>query len=198
MAPVAADAGSVVSHETARLQPAAADPNRGLEQVTAPAAPVAGAPSGTAAQAAGSPGRVQLAALRGRAEAETAWQRLRARAPQLLAGRQPQFETVDLPQRGRFVRLRVPAEDPNGLCRRLRESAIDCLVVQGASQVQPQAQLQAEPAPTAAATQPTPVPASEGVAVRGPDGRITIVEPGDPCAPFVLRGIACTAPAAGN
>lgn len=198
LAPVAADAGSVVSHETARLQPAAADPNRGLEQVTAPAAPAAGTPSGTAAQAAGSPGRVQLAALRGRAEAETAWQRLQARAPQLLAGRQPQFETVDLPQRGRFVRLRVPAEDPNGLCRRLRESAIDCLVVQGASQAQPQAEPQAEPAPTAAATQPTPVPASEGVAVRGPDGRITIVEPGDPCAPFVLRGIACSPPAAGN
>ncbi|MGP1254671.1 MAG: hypothetical protein ACTS10_09680 [Kiloniellales bacterium] len=203
LAPVAADAGSVGSGETARLQPAAADPNRGLDQVTAPPAPAvpsAAAPqqtqSGAAAQAAPASGRVQLAALRGQAEAETAWQRLRARAPQLLAGRQPQFETVDLPQRGRFVRLRLQAEDPNGLCRSLRESAIDCLVVQGVSQ--PQAQPQAEPAPPVAATQPTPAPSSEGVAVRGPDGRITIVEPGDPCAPFVLRGIACTPPAAGN
>lgn len=196
LAPVAADAGSVGPRPTARLQPAAADPNRGLNQVTAsPTAAARQVPSAAAAQATRPQGRVQLAALRGQAAAEAAWQRLRDRAPQLLAGRQPQFETVDLPQRGRFVRLRLQVEDPNGLCRSLRESAIDCLVVQGSSGIQ--AQPRPQPAQPTAAAEPGAT-ADEGVAVRGPDGRITIVAPGDPCAPFVLRGITCSAPATGN
>ena len=77
--------------------------------------------------------RVQLAALRSRADAEVAWRRLKRANGDLLGALDAEIMRVDLGDRGVFYRVRVgplaSAAKASTLCSRLMANNLDCLVV---------------------------------------------------------------------
>ena len=77
--------------------------------------------------------RVQLAALRSRADAEAAWRRLKRANGDLLGDLHAKIMRVDLGDRGVFYRLRAgplaSAAMASALCSRLKAHKLDCLVV---------------------------------------------------------------------
>ncbi len=89
------------------------------------------APTVTAAPLVGF--RVQLAALRGRADAEAAWRRLKRANGDLLGALEAEVVRVDLANKGIFYRLRAgplaSAAKAVALCQRLKARNLDCLVV---------------------------------------------------------------------
>ena len=89
------------------------------------------APTETAAPLVGV--RVQLAALRSRADAEAAWRRLKRANGDLLGGLESEVARVDLADKGVFYRLRAgplaSAAKAGALCVRLKARNLDCLVV---------------------------------------------------------------------
>ena len=89
------------------------------------------APTVTAAPLAGF--RVQLAALRSRADAEAAWRRLKRANGDLLGALEVEVTRVDLAYKGVFYRLRAgplaSAAKAGALCVRLKARDLDCLVV---------------------------------------------------------------------
>ena len=89
------------------------------------------APTVTAAPLAGF--RIQLAALRSRADAEAAWRRLKRANDDLLGALEAEVMRVDLGDQGIFYRLRAgplaSAAKAGALCDRLKARNLDCLVV---------------------------------------------------------------------
>lgn len=89
------------------------------------------APTATAAPLAGF--RIQLAALRSRADAEAAWRRLKRANGDLLGALEAEVARVDLADKGIFYRLRAgplaSAAKAGALCARLKARNLDCLVV---------------------------------------------------------------------
>jgi len=89
------------------------------------------APTVTAAPLAGF--RIQLAALRSRADAEAAWRRLKRANDDLLGALEAEVVRVDLADKGIFYRLRAgplaSAAKAGALCARLKARNLDCLVV---------------------------------------------------------------------
>ncbi len=89
------------------------------------------APTVTAAPLVGF--RVQLAALRSRADAEAAWRRLKRANGDLLGALEAEVVRVDLADQGVFYRLRAgplaSAAKAGALCVRLKARNLDCLVV---------------------------------------------------------------------
>jgi len=89
------------------------------------------APTVTAAPLAGF--RIQLAALRSRADAEAAWRRLKRANDDLLGALEAEVVRVDLADKGIFYRLRAgplaSAAKAGALCVRLKARNLDCLVV---------------------------------------------------------------------
>ena len=77
--------------------------------------------------------RIQLAALRGRADAEAAWRRLKRANGDLLGALEAEVTRVDLADKGIFYRLRAgplaSAAKAGALCQRLKARNLDCLVV---------------------------------------------------------------------
>ena len=77
--------------------------------------------------------QAQLGAWRSEAEAAEGWKRLVGQADGALAGFSPHIVAVDLPDKGRFYRLRVVTLDARRLCTTLTTLSISCLPVrQGA------------------------------------------------------------------
>jgi hypothetical protein len=80
------------------------------------------------------PAQIQLGAYRDEATAAKDWMQLVARAPTLLGGLTPQIVVADLPQKGRFYRLRTDVSAraaADALCAALKSRGIDCLPVKG-------------------------------------------------------------------
>ena len=77
--------------------------------------------------------RVQLAALRSRADAEAAWRRLKLANGDLLGALDAEILHVDLGDKGVFYRLRAgplaSAAKASALCSRLKAHKLDCLVI---------------------------------------------------------------------
>ena len=77
--------------------------------------------------------RIQLAALRSRADAEAAWRRLKRANGDLLGALEAEVARVDLADKGIFYRLRAgplaSAAKAGALCARLKARNLDCLVV---------------------------------------------------------------------
>lgn len=74
---------------------------------------------------------VQLAALRGEADAVRAWDRIAKAQPDLLGSLQPDVQRADLGAKGIFYRLRTNAMDENSarmLCAELSKRKVGCLV----------------------------------------------------------------------
>jgi hypothetical protein len=90
-------------------------------------------------QAAGRPGdrlwpadQVQLGAWRSAAEANAAWEKVKARSGGLLDQSRPEIIDVQIPTKGRYFRLRVgslPGENAVGTCARLAAKGLDCFAV---------------------------------------------------------------------
>jgi tetratricopeptide (TPR) repeat protein len=75
---------------------------------------------------------VQLAAFRSRGEAEDAWKKILTRSGGLLTGRYPLIVEVVLPEKGRYFRLRLAADDKRAastLCAALKAKGQDCMPV---------------------------------------------------------------------
>ncbi|MFO1248291.1 MAG: tetratricopeptide repeat protein [Alphaproteobacteria bacterium] len=75
---------------------------------------------------------VQLGAWRSQAEADAGWDKARAKAPGLLGPLSPHVVTVDLPERGRYYRLRVspPAgQSQKALCDSLVAAGLACIPI---------------------------------------------------------------------
>jgi cell division septation protein DedD len=89
------------------------------------------APAATAAPLAGF--RIQLVALRSRADAEAAWRRLKRANADLLGALDAEVVRVDLGDQGVYYRLRAGplanAAKAGALCARLKTRNLDCLVV---------------------------------------------------------------------
>ena len=89
------------------------------------------APTATAAPLAGF--RIQLAALRSRADAEAAWRRLKRANGDLLGALEAEVARVDLADKGIFYRLRAgplaSAAKAGALCARLKSRKLECFVV---------------------------------------------------------------------
>ncbi len=89
------------------------------------------APTVTAAPLAGF--RIQLAALRSRADAEAAWRRLKRANADLLGTLEAEVLRADLGDQGIFYRVRAgplaSAAKAGALCGRLKVRKLDCLVV---------------------------------------------------------------------
>ncbi len=78
--------------------------------------------------------QVQLGAFRRKAQADRTWSRLTAKAGGLLDGLTPTIVPVDLPERGRFYRLRADVGDRDAaasLCDQLKSKGLDCFEVRG-------------------------------------------------------------------
>ncbi len=105
------------------------------EQAPIPAPkPVVQPPPATTVTAAPLAGfRVQLAALRSRADAEAAWRRLKRANGDLLGALEAEVTRADLADKGIFYRLRAgplaSAAKAGALCARLKARNMDCLVV---------------------------------------------------------------------
>lgn len=69
----------------------------------------------------------QLGAWRSEPEAQAGWEKARSRAGGLLAGLSAHIVRADLPEKGRYFRLRVATPNPGKLCDGLREAGIACL-----------------------------------------------------------------------
>jgi hypothetical protein len=81
---------------------------------------------------AASPAQIQLGAYRAEAEAADNWNHLRAQTGALLSGLAPAIIAVDLPDKGRFYRLRVGLADraaAGALCASLKSRGFACLAV---------------------------------------------------------------------
>lgn len=101
----------------------------------APAAttPAAAVPAAAGAQARANAFRIQVGAMRTEAEARTAWDQVRRKHPDLLAGMAPSFARVELGERGSFYRIQagpLPSRDAaRGACERLTKAGTVCFVV---------------------------------------------------------------------
>ena len=76
--------------------------------------------------------QIQLGAWRSSAEAYAAWDHDKARAGGLLDGLDPEVLAVDIPERGRYFRLRVQMGEKAGsaqICPRLQAKGLDCFAV---------------------------------------------------------------------
>jgi tetratricopeptide (TPR) repeat protein len=85
-----------------------------------------------AAQASGA--LIQLGAFRDEAMARATWNRLMEKTGGLLDGLTPSIVSVDLPDRGRFWRLRAGVSDPHAaasLCGQLKSKGFDCIEIKG-------------------------------------------------------------------
>jgi tetratricopeptide (TPR) repeat protein len=75
---------------------------------------------------------VQLAAFRSRDEAEAGWAQVKRKAGDILTGRDPKIVEVVLPEKGRYFRLRLAADDrreADALCAALKAKGQDCMSV---------------------------------------------------------------------
>jgi hypothetical protein len=110
--------------------PAATSADQGTGDTGAAAAP-APAPANDAPTAAGNY-RVQLAALKTEADAKTAWKRLAAKYPDILAPLAMHIEKVDLGTKGIYYRVQAgPFTDKNAardICAKLTPKGQPCLV----------------------------------------------------------------------
>ena len=94
------------------------------QSVAAPA-PVQSAPVQNA------PWSVQVSSQRSRADAQTAFRGLQERYGSILGNVTPLIVAADVPGRGRFYRVRVPAasqREAATLCQRLKSAGADCFV----------------------------------------------------------------------
>lgn len=97
-------------------------------------APPALRPAILGAMAASAHVQVQLGAFRVETHASDGWDVLTAEAGGLLSGLTPEIVSVDLPDRGRFYRLRagpLKGDDAAALCRELKARGLDCFTVKG-------------------------------------------------------------------
>jgi len=77
---------------------------------------------------------IQLGAFRDKAVAAEIWERLVRKTGGLLDGLTPSISSVDLPDRGRFWRLRAGVSDRDAaasLCDQLKSKGVDCFEVKG-------------------------------------------------------------------
>ncbi|MDH3581652.1 MAG: SPOR domain-containing protein [Hyphomicrobiales bacterium] len=92
-----------------------------------------GSPPAPVASGSGSGYRIQLAAVRSEAEAQSTWKRLAAKHGPLLAGREPLIEKTDLGGLGIFYRIQIgPFGDKKQsaqLCNTLKRGGVDCFLV---------------------------------------------------------------------
>jgi hypothetical protein len=111
---------------------ATAPPSRPQPQAAAPAPP-APAPSAGESGGAGSTYRIQLAALRSEAEAQSTWRQLSSRHGDLLAGQEHIVEKTTLGALGTFYRIQIGSftdkKESTRLCSTLKSSGVDCFVV---------------------------------------------------------------------
>ncbi|MDE0057509.1 MAG: SPOR domain-containing protein [Defluviicoccus sp.] len=119
----------------AEAMPAVPAPNAPAETEAKPAPPKAAPAQAPPAPAVQRKYRLQLAALRSRAAARKAWNRLRSQNRKLLGERELEIERKDLgPPKGVYYRLLVgPATDRESarlLCAALAKRKVGCLVVQ--------------------------------------------------------------------
>ncbi len=130
-------ASKPVSVATAAVATATADaPRQTLQRTAAVSAPVAATqPSQTPAVQPVLKGkfRLQVAAVRSRAEAETLAQKLRQGHGAAIGTREPMIEETVIGAMGTFYRVRVgpyaDASEPRQLCSRIKPDGFDCLVV---------------------------------------------------------------------
>lgn len=114
--------------------------NRGSR--TAAAVPTAAPPAASAPAKAAEPAakpvpkgkfRLQVAAVRSRAEAETLAQKLKQAHGPAIGGREPAIEESVIGAMGTFYRVRLgpyaDANEPRQLCSRIKPDGFDCLVV---------------------------------------------------------------------
>ena len=123
------DATSVASAKGRTTPPAAAG-NPAPSVKVAAAAPAAAAP---AAPVFKGKFRLQVAAVRSRAEAEALAQKLKQAHGSAIGGREPAIEQSVIGAMGTFYRVRVgpyaDANEPRQLCSRIKPDGFDCLVV---------------------------------------------------------------------
>ena len=97
----------------------------------ASSAPATAAPANDAPTAAGNY-RVQLAALKTEADANSAWKRLAAKYPDVLGSLAPHLEKADLGAKGIYYRVQAgPFTDKNAardICTKLKAVGQQCLV----------------------------------------------------------------------
>lgn len=119
-----AEAEEPAAEEPEQTQTAASEPTQSAPE------PSESASTGTAADG---DYAVQLAALRERAGAETAWQRLQQQYPELLGDLDLLLQSVEIEGRGTFWRVRTgPFTDKaaaDALCGKLKAKGQDCLSV---------------------------------------------------------------------
>ncbi len=120
---------------TARVVASASTKRGALSDVSYESADLSLRPSIDGGQAA-APGaaQIQLGAYRDEADARQTWKELTAKTGGLLRGLTPNIVPVDLPDRGRFYRLRAGVSDPSAaasLCDRLKSKGVDCFQVRG-------------------------------------------------------------------
>ena len=75
---------------------------------------------------------VQLGAWRDEASAADGWNRIVSQSDGALSGLKPQIVAVDLPEKGRYYRLRAGPVGTGGaaaLCASLKDHGLACLVV---------------------------------------------------------------------
>jgi len=128
----AKSAAKIAPAAGAAAKPAEAAPAKAAKETkVAAAAPAASTAAAPAAKAAGSY-RVQLAALRSEAGANTEWKRLQKSFPELLGGLPLTVQKVALPGKGTFYRVQAGALTESAakkLCAELKRHKAGCLVV---------------------------------------------------------------------
>lgn len=111
---------------------ATATPSRPQPQTAAPTGPTPASSAGASGNA-GSTYRIQLAALRSEAEAQSAWSQLSSRHRDLLAGQEHIVEKTTLGALGTFYRIQIgpftDKKESTRLCSTLKSSGVDCFVV---------------------------------------------------------------------
>ena len=102
------------------------DAGQGTSSAAAPAAPANDAPTAVGNY------RVQLAALKSEADANSAWKRLAAKYPDVLGSLAPHLEKADLGTKGIYYRVQAgPFTDKNAardVCAKLKGLGQQCLV----------------------------------------------------------------------
>ncbi len=77
--------------------------------------------------------RLQLASVRGQDQAKQAWRQLKSRHGDLLAGRDPEFQKLDLGEKGTYYRIQIgPFADKSEtleLCNSFKKKGLDCFLV---------------------------------------------------------------------
>ena len=69
--------------------------------------------------------------MRSRADAEASWNNFSSRYSSVIGGIQPTIVAADVADRGRFYRVRLPANsfaEATDLCQRLKSAGADCFV----------------------------------------------------------------------